>query len=350
MANILFVNLQKSADKIKLASKEASFFGHNVYHVLDKPTEKIKDIISKKIIYVNSTDFLNTCLLTIDSFNIDYVTTQTDLFGSLLDVLSKEYNVKIIPNINKFGIIDFVDKIKFSETLKKCDLPHIKYWVPKNVTELMSIKGPIFVKPSNGTAGSVKGQNHGNRYAFFDYQKFDDVTSFYKLLIENNKLNNFFDTQNNGSEFVGDKGVKGILGKHIIQECVEFQKFIIVNVLIIKKTIYFVVASLCNPAEKKEFYYQDNNFREDIFINQHENHDRIIAFYGEPIYKEIMRQLVRISAISEIDMSYMSVDFLNHKGQLIMQDANLRIGGTPSKKIINLNLIGKIPSLYNYII
>lgn len=342
MATVLFLNLKKSKAKAYAAALDCHRFGHTVIHLMEKPA-----ILFDNALFCspNKEDFFCKAKEIINAFDVDYVTTQTDLFVPILDDLNNETRAKIIPELKNFKINDIVDKINFAYFCQNYNLNHPRFWIPNLIENLIQIQkeytGPIFIKPSNSTAGTNDGFNHENRYGDFDYRKFDSVNHFQNYLISTNQINKFFRTQQIGSEFSNDKGIKNIKGKHIIQENMFLDKFFAFSGVVYNKSIFPIYFSnfdieKCNRDLSCISVLAKN--RSYIMAQEH-NQNQIESFLTKDVYFELMYQIKTLVDIVGIHNAFLTLEFyipdLSNVKKSMMQDINFRLGGSYTNQIIN---------------
>lgn len=342
MANILFVNLRKSELKTWVTEQQAKSFGHEIFHVLEYPKE---NSFNKLYAYPSKDSFIDTVNLAVNMFDIQYITTQTDFLNPLLDEI-KTF-AKIIPDM-KLPINDIVDKIEFSYFCEKNNLPYINYSIPKNMDELKNVKGPFFIKVANGTGGSVNVQN---KLRYYDYNRYESSEKFIDTLKKTDSLEDFFNIQVNGEEFKIEKnkynkGISGIKTKFIIQDCISSDLFYIFGGIIIDYKIYFVyIAKNINP-EANGIYLYDYKYRQNVFLDYNQDVSKIIDMCGENVYNSFMDQFNKLIKVSGLRNSIFHVDFIPYKNTYVMQDLNLRTGGTFTNILKNNNL--QHPMYFNY--
>jgi len=352
MANILFVNLRKSEFKTWVAEQQAKIFGHEIFHVLDQVLgQPIEKSFTKLYAYPSKESFIDTVNLAVDMFGIQYITTQTDFLNPLLDEIKT--SAKIIPDI-KSSINSIVDKIEFSYFCEKNNLPYINYSIPKNIDELKNVKGPFFIKTSNGTGGSVSLEN---KLRYYDYNRYESSEKFIEILKETNSLEDFFNIQINGEEFEikkykYNKGISGLKTKFIIQDCVFSDLYYILGGVVIDYKIYFVyVSKIVNP-EATDIYFHDHKYRQNVFLDYNQDISKIIDLCGENVYNSFIDQFNNLIKLSGLKNSIFHIDFIPYKNTLVMQDLNLRTGGTFTNILKNNNLKHPLnldyPSLWKF--
>lgn len=349
MANILFVNLRKTENKTWVVEQQAKFFGHEIFHVLEQPKEKS---FNKLYAYPSKESFIDTINLAIDMFDIQYVTTQTDLLHPVLDEVKS--SVKIIPEMD-VPTNNLVDKIEFSYFCQQNNLPYINYSVPKNIDELNNVEEPFYIKISNGTGGTLNVQNKLRNY---DYNRYENVEHFINTVEKTNSLQDFFNIQINGEEFKSEKnkynkGISGLKNKFIIQDCISSNLFYMFGGIVVDYKLYFVYISKIDNIEANGIYVNNYDYRQNIFLDYNQDVSIIIDMCGEDVYNLFVDQFNKLIKASGLKNCVFDVDFIPYKDTYVMQDLNFRIGATFTSMLKNNNLKHPLnldyPSLWKFI-
>lgn len=347
MAKILFVDLRKSYDKFSIAYEQAIKNGHNIYCLFDLP----KYLDYKNTTYVNPTreEFIAAANIIIETYNIDYVLSQTDLLAPVLDELE---GAMVLPQLT-VPRATILNKIAFTRLLTEHGFNQPKYWVPKSFDELRVIEGPIFIKPSNGTGGlySRTGIISPNTFAEFDYQRFDSVNDL--------PQEKFIQIQNVGGKFPNGKHVAGLDGRYIIQECVTARRESVFNIVVENDNIHYRKVTLYEPAGDKLFDLSDhqevlNSKKANIFFDQKHDIGLIKEMWGDKFYsffnKELKRLIKTIGlTLGELDGSIITRDMNNFEETSYFNDFHFRMSGVMCKAQARGELKGNYTTIFEYL-
>ena len=335
MANVLFVNLTKSINKIIAAQKEAQQFSHEIYHLTEYSNFNLK--ILRFECNPNAADFIETAQQIIQENDIKYVTTQTDL---VLPILTQIKNVKIIPEL-EYDLSLLSDKIVFAEFQKKHKLPQPEFWVPKTFDDLSNIEGEIFIKPSHGTSGTVSVSNNKNKLNFYDYIKFNNSKQFIELLEKNNSLEDFLETQKNGKYYDNFKIVKS---KHLIQRCINAEKYYCITVNVINGELFVVSGSEldCSRINGEIHRCDEMQVNRKQFICT-ENTNLAPNFFGSDVYDCFINKIKKLIDICKVKTATMNLDLiipsLKDLDNAFLNDLHFRMGGNIAVDVVKSKII-----------
>ena len=331
MAKVLFVNVSKNTRIIMLQNAEAERYGHVVFNLTD-----FKRLDHKKLKHVEY------CEPTLEKYlerirelhkvhQFDYIATQCENLYPLLDILKNE--IKSMP-IMDIDIDQLTCKEKFSAYAESIGLPCPAYITATNMEELRNFNMPIFVKPTNGCDGTCKLFMSEDKYSNYDYHRFNSGSEFADILEKNNATDYFLDTQNNFRNMKTGKGLMGIKGRHIIQECLVARETYIFNVLIKNSEINLLNIMHADPGYEPNMYIYGNGLaRYTTFAEGENNHASARDFVGEKVYTALMEQLNKLVLYAGIKLAALGVTLIPSGGGFYLQDLQFRQGGSVPRTI-----------------
>lgn len=331
---LLFVNLSKNSHLMNLTVAEAERYGHTVYNLMDFPKPSHKTL--KHVEYCKPTihDYRQAITGLVSRHQIDYVLTQCDNLYPLLDSLDEK--IKVLPRITKCKINQLTDKQNFYHFCRAHGVPQPHSIVANSIEEIMSeFDGEIFVKPTNGADGTVRLYMTEEKYSQFDYMKYKNPKQFIDLLEKYNAIDDFLDVQKNGKEMKIGKGLTGIKGKHMIQECVNTPNHFALNTVVANDQIKFTVIQKCTlPRNIGIFFNSYPHTRQYIIDKSMDNYGSVKEILGENNFKQAMEQLHKIINSAGMKLGIFSVSMVTlTSGQVYLFDPHLRIGGGMAREI-----------------
>lgn len=338
--NLLFVNVSKNADIIMLHNAEAERYGHKVFNITDfhRPVFNQLDAV-EYIDPPNTTLYQERIQNIVKTCEIDYVLTQCEVLAPLIDEV-KRFNphVKILPTMD-IPTNQITDKVLFGEFCKLHGLAHPDFLVPKSIDELSNtFDRAIFMKPTNGTHGTILLFRSKDKYSQFDYRRYESPEALINLMTKHGAIDDFLNTQLHGKELPIGKGLGGIVGRHVIQECVHADYIFVINALIADDTIHFSVISKTDKSsisDSMSIYMHDESYVEQLVVEKGlDQYKQISDFMGEHAFVNLMQQLdllIKGAGIKLANMNLMLVPYKNNS--YYIQDIQLRHGGQVSRVI-----------------
>jgi len=331
---LLFVNLSKNSHLINLTAAEAERYGHSVYNLMDFPKPTHRTLKHVEYCRPNINDYKQVINRLVSRHQIDYVLTQCDNLYPLLDSLDE--NIKVIPTITKCKVNELTDKQKFYNFCLRHGVPQPHSIVANSIDEIMSeFHGEIFVKPTNGADGTVRLYMTEEKYSQFDYMKYKNPKQFIDLMEKYNAIDDFLDVQKNGREMKVGKGLSGIRGKHMVQECVDSRNHFALNTIVADNQIKFTVIQKTQLPRDICIYFLSYPHTEQYIIDKRlDNYGTVKNILGKNIFKQAIEQMYRIINSAGMRLGIFSVSMVSmESGQIYLFDPHLRIGGGMAREI-----------------
>ena len=359
MSNILLVNLSKNTKYITLNNAEAARFGHNVWNLADYPRPEHKALRHIEYCPPNERDFINRIHEMVIDHDIDYVATQCEVLYPMLDKL----RVPILPKM-RIPVDDIVNKEKYARFCFWNGIDHPATIIPDTLEDIENtFDGAIFVKPTNGCDGSRRLYLTEDKYSMFDYMRYDSPRQFLDALDRYEGTDDFLDTQRHGKHMRRGKGLIGIKGRHMVQECVVGAKdSYAINVIVTKDDIQFIMICHCgNIFSDKMFYFSDTT--NTTFIPRRDtNHKEVQEYLGDNAFSVLLETLHKIRQGAGIELALINLHMIEYaKGKYYIQDLQLRPGGSmaltikvrgqgesPNYKKVNFHEVD-YPSIWEYV-
>lgn len=326
---ILLVNLSKNTKYITLNNLEAQRYGHTVYNLADYPRPEHKQL--RHIEYAKHPTeacFIEHIYRLHKEHQIDYVVTQCEVLYPMIDKLK-------IPTLPKMGIpVDtLVNKEKYAHFCHWNDIDHPATLVPDSLTDIENtFDGAVFVKPTNGCDGSRRLYLTEDKYSMFDYMRYDSPQHFIDILSKYGGVEDFQATQKDGKNMRRGKGLIGIKGRHMVQECVVGSKeSTAVNLIIANNQIQFFLLCHCgNIFSERMFYFSDStNTTLHCDKDMSVNHKQVEEYLGAKAFSVLMDTLHKIKDAAKIELALINLHMIEYaKNRYYIQDLQLRPGGS----------------------
>ena len=323
---LLFVNLRKNTKFAALAAAEAERYGHTVFNLLEHSKPETS-ILSNLYTTENDKDEFRANIARIfRDQNIDLVVTQTENLYPLLDAMS-------LPMLPKMSIpVDtLTDKEKFAIFCADNNIPSPDTLVPTTIKDLRNtFDRAIFVKPSNGTAGTRSLFLSEDKYSMFDYIRYESPQHFIDVLRKYGAQKEFEHTQTYGKELPFGKGLGGIKGRHLIQECVSSKVSYIINALFAYGKLWFsIIYRSFNTTFSDMYYYSDKN---NEFVCCEKDFDRNQStarkFLGAKTYNSFVDTMQQIRQRAGIELCAFNIHLIPVGNAFYVQDFHPRLAGT----------------------
>ena len=328
---LLFVNVSKNTHIFVHQTAEAERFGHTVYNLTDvlKPTHRTLKHIEHVPAPHTRERYIEKIKNMYKRLEIDYICTQCEVLYPILDDLHRE-GYSVLPKVGR-DIDEITNKEYFNYYARRIGLPAPDDFIPTDLESLLNLgfDKPIFVKPTNGTDGTIKMHLTADKYSYFDYCRFDSMKAFIDNLDKSNYVDRFIKTQNEGMGLPSGKGVDGILGKHIIQECIASQYYFSLNVLVADNNIKFTLILKTQNDHDMEIYYLDKEQTEVLkFEKDDNNHAKARDFLGKDVYESFMTQITKLVQDAKIELAAIHVAFVEFRPKRwCLQDVHFRQSG-----------------------
>lgn len=329
---VLFVNVSKNTRIFVHQTAEAERYGHTIYNLTDfyRPVHKTL----KHIEYVDNIGelYVKKIKEMYDRLEIDYIMTQCEVLYPLLDHLA-EQGYSMIPVMGT-PAENIVNKERFGLMCNQIGIPGPDFFTPLTIESFANYDKPIFVKPTNGTDGTIKMHKSEDKYAYFDYCRFDSVQKFLESLQSNDYVETFLKTQRELSNMPHGKGIRGIKGRHIIQECIPSDLYFFFNLMITEGKIKFLMLSRTKHKHKPNLYYLDDSITEVLTLEKNENnYAKVKDWLGKDVFEPFMEQMSKVIEHAKIDLAVLDVSFIPFRDTWCLQDMQLRHGGVVSRII-----------------
>ncbi len=331
-------------------SAEAERCGHTVYNLTDFPRSEHNTLNYVEYVNNNFKDYEDAIKRIFQEKDIDYISTQCEVLYPLIDKLSREG----YPTIPIMGgdVDELVNKERFANFCRRIGLPQPDTFAPTKFEEIADYDRPIFIKPTNGTDGTIKLHLSDDKYAFFDYCRFPSVQTFMDTLEKADYVEEFLRTQNEMKDMPSGKGIHGIRGRHLIQECVVTPDYFYFNFIVDSGKIKFLMSNKSRMKGNANIYmYLLNNVELLVLPKDENNHAKMREFVGEHVFESFMEQITKLIEHAKVELCGFNMAFIPWRDTYHIQDVTLRHGGNASLRSMNtlLNQNTDYDSIWEYV-
>jgi len=331
--NLLFVNVSKNENNIMLDNAEAERYGHRVWNITNFPKSQYKSLRHIEYVSPEIESYKTAIQGAMSKYDIDYVTTQCEVLYPLLD----EMQLPLLP-IMDIPVDELVNKEKFYKFCVQHGIYHPPSIIPTTLEEIEhTFDRAIFVKPTNGTNGSAQLFRTADKYSMIDYLRYKNPREFLNVLQKFNMMDGFLHTQTHGKNMPKGKGIDGIKGRHIIQECVSSNLYIVVDCIIANGKISFTTMSKSiNRFDDKIYAYDITGIGSEFLVLQDDDRSEKNAkeFLGPNAYRDLMNSLTTIVDKAGIKLAALNLSLIEYAaGRFFLQDLQFRPGGNRAKVI-----------------
>lgn len=333
--NLLFVNVSKNTKIILLHNAEAEMYGHKVYNITDFSRSNHNMLSHVEYMNPNLTDYEHRILKLIELHDIDYISTQCEVLQPLIDKIVKIGKCKGIPSM-AINANSLTDKEKFYKFCQMAGLPQPDTFVPTTIEQVSKYDKPLFIKPTNGTEGSIKLHLSEDKYAFYDYCRFESGDHFLNVLEKTNHLPKFLQTQNSFGELPKGKSLYGIKGRHLFQECLTTPYYYYFNFIVINGKIRFLVNNKSKMKQESNMYlYMMKDAEVQVLTKDDNNHAKVRDFVGARVFENFMEQIHTLIEHAGVELAGFNLAFIPFGDTYHLQDITLRHGGSRTHQSIN---------------